>query len=169
MWVAGQKYTGPVPIYSGKRYMADPDGDELEKPCFVISCESCKTNQEMYDPAVGEADMSLGLIRDTRADGHDELDQELFKLSQIFMDPEQGAMEMINGNISAPHFRPVEGAYEASIFVHEFALPDESTVTDDEDDKDIVQFTMHLQHSSALHVEAVDPEEPPDIGPPVFP
>jgi hypothetical protein len=40
---------------------------------------------------------------------------------------------------------------------------------DDEDDKDIVQFTMHLQHSSALHVEAVDPEEPPDIGPPVFP
>ena len=168
VWIALQKYAGPVPIYSGKRFMADPDGDDLVKPCFVISCESCKANQEMYDPAVGEADISLGLIRDTRADGHDELDQELFKLSQIFMDPEQGSLEMINENFSAPHFSEVQGGHLASIFVHEFALPDENTVTDDEDDQDIFQFSMHLQHISEFYAQVTNPPIV-IIGTPVFP
>lgn len=157
VWGAGQLYAGPVPIYSGKRYMADPDGDDLVKPCFVIACETCQTNADLYDPAVGDAAMSLGLIRDTRADGHEELDQELFKLSQIFMDPEQGLLALINENISAPHFSEVDGGHEASIFVHEFGLPDENTVTDDEDDKDLFQFMMHLQHISEFHPSLQEP------------
>ena len=140
VWLAKLKLADTawtVPVISAKRYEADTDGDAMEKPILVIGCHAVNPG-DMYDPALGEAILTFALIRDVRAENHEELDGFLFDVSQIFLDPSKGALDAINETSTAPHY--------GSMIVHEFAPPDESGLISDEDDTDVMQMVMHLQH-----------------------
>lgn len=164
VWYVGLKLGGSefssIPIFSGKRYAADllesgEDGDAMVKPCVVIGCSQCISNPEMYDPALGEAILTIAVIRDVRAENLEALDGLPFFLSQIFLAPENDPVTEINETPENPHFN--------KSYVHEFAPPEETELVEEDEDTELVILTMHLQH---IMTEAVAVEPPPENPPP---
>lgn len=147
-FVYSRGYT--LPVYPGRVFESDPNGDDLTKPCLVVDCTDCPVNQELHDPAVYEAKIAISLFRDGRAETLEELDGLLQEIHEFLIDEQ--TLATIEFDESAPH--------HGEFIAHEFELPEILFAPDGETDVDLLQTTMHCQHFFYETVEAVEPPDP---------
>lgn len=147
-----------LPVYSGKRFMKDVvaeeegeeigDRDGMVKPCLVIECSSVAPT-DIYDPALGEATLTITLIRDPREDLSTENDSLIFDIFRLLYHDEVG--DTISEDTTLPYY----GSY----IVHDFSPPNETTALSDEDDEDMLTLICNCQHYYEDGFEILTPEQ----------
>jgi hypothetical protein len=144
-----------LPVFPEKRYLPDPETDELTKPAFVVGVPRVQPSQDMPDEGCGEADVMFSLTRDAREDTLEEFDDILGRFHADLCDPE--TPDFINNHPDNP---------SKNLVIHQFVEPSEDTIYTGDDDTDVFGMVGICQHyypgtglTQALAAEGKDNSE----------